>query len=52
MNWLGNLSIENQPGVEVVLSGAVRDQSELHGILARIRDLNLTLLAIEPVDKG
>lgn len=46
-SWFGNLSIENQPSGEAVLSGAIRDQSELHGILNRIRDLNLTLIAVE-----
>ncbi|MCZ7575025.1 MAG: hypothetical protein M5U01_41280 [Ardenticatenaceae bacterium] len=29
-----------------VLTGTVVDQPALHGILARIRDLNLTLLAV------
>lgn len=32
------------------LSGPVRDQAELHGLLAKIRDLNLTLLAVKQAE--
>jgi hypothetical protein len=31
---------------ETLLSGAVMDQAALHGLLARIRDLNLTLISV------
>ena len=31
---------------ETLLSGAVTDQAELHGILAKIRDLGLPLLMV------
>jgi hypothetical protein len=31
---------------ETVLAGAVADQAALHGLLARIRDLNLTLISV------
>jgi len=33
-----------------VLSGYVSDQSALHGILDRIRNMNLTLLSVEKLD--
>ena len=36
--WFGGLSLENQPDGGAVLTGEVSDQSERHGILARIRD--------------
>ncbi|MBK8034620.1 MAG: hypothetical protein IPO91_12200 [Chloroflexi bacterium] len=29
-----------------VLTGNVRDQTELHGLLARLRDLNLKLISV------
>lgn len=32
------------------MSGPVRDQSELHGMLTRLRDLNLTLLSLHCLD--
>jgi len=31
---------------DTLLSGAVTDQAALHGLLARIRDLNLTLISV------
>ena len=34
-------------GTETVLTGPVADQAALHGLLIRIRDLNLTLLSLE-----
>ena len=33
-------------GNETALSGLLPDQSALHGLLERIRDLNLTLISI------
>ncbi len=33
-----------------LLTGPIRDQAELHGILARIRDLGLTLVALQMLD--
>jgi hypothetical protein len=38
---------------ETMLTGPVTDQAALHGLLARIRDLNLTLLSVMRVkDEG
>ncbi len=37
------------PDGETLLTGAVTDQAALHGLLARIRDLNLTLLSVTRV---
>ena len=31
-----------------ILSGTVKDESMLHGILNRIRDLNLKLISVNP----
>jgi hypothetical protein len=38
------------PDGETTLSGAVADQSALHGLLTRIRDLNLTLISVNRID--
>ena len=35
-----------------VLTGAVPDQAALHGILTRIRDLNITIISIDRLDEG
>jgi hypothetical protein len=37
-------------GALTILTGKLEDQAALHGILNRIRDLNLTLLAVEQID--
>ncbi len=34
---------------ETILSGPVEDQAALHGMLGRIRDLNLTLISVNQV---
>jgi hypothetical protein len=33
-------------GSETLLSGSLPDQAALHGLLERIRDLNLTLISV------
>ena len=43
------ISIE---GGRTVLTGPVADQSALHGLLNRIRDLNLNLLSVERLTPG
>jgi hypothetical protein len=36
-------------GGETLITGAVADQAALHGLLARIRDLNLALISVTRV---
>lgn len=45
---LGGLEIRQDADGSTLLSGAVPDQSALHGILAPIRDLGLILISITP----
>jgi len=42
--------VEVEP-VETVLRGPVRDQSELHGLLARIESLGLELVEVKQVER-
>lgn len=44
------LSVTNLGSGETVLAGQVIDQAELHGLLAKIRDLGLTLVGLEKED--
>ena len=45
-NWFEGLDIQCGPGGESTLSGPVADQAALHGVLAKVRDLNLKLIAV------
>jgi hypothetical protein len=45
--WLEGMAITALENGETVLRGAVADQSALHGLLNRIRDMNLKLLYVE-----
>lgn len=48
-DWFEGLTVTPQAGGETLLTGPVRDQAALHGILARIRDLGLPLLSVERI---
>jgi hypothetical protein len=45
----GRLKMIHTQRGETVLTGPVADQAELHGILALIRDLNLSLISVTRV---
>jgi hypothetical protein len=48
-DWFEQMAISTEGGV-TVLKGPVADQAALHGLLIRIRDLNLTLLSVERIE--
>lgn len=48
-DWFEGLTITYRQTGETVLSGPVKDQSALHGLLAKIRDLNLTLISVAQI---
>jgi hypothetical protein len=45
--WFDEFTVARTKSGETLLIGSVVDQSALHGLLAKIRDLNLTLLSIK-----
>lgn len=47
--WFGGLAITNEGDGTTTLGGVVTDQSELHGLLAKVRDLGLTLVSVTPI---
>jgi hypothetical protein len=46
------LSLTNLPDGEAVIFGPLADQAALHGVLERIRDLNLTLISVNQSGDG
>ena len=44
--WFDGMTISNQPNGEAVLLGPLIDQAALYGLLIKIRDLGLPLLAV------
>jgi hypothetical protein len=50
--WFGNLTLSHEDDGTTTLRGAVTDQAELHGLLAKVRDLGATLLSVEATDSA
>ena len=48
--WLDGLSLTHEPDGTTVMRGPVVDQAALHGLLNRIRDLGLPLIAVTRID--
>ncbi len=48
MEWFEGLTISLEEDGNTLLSGTVVDQSALHGILKKIRDLGMPLLSVNP----
>ena len=49
-HWFEGMTIKHTAGGQTILSGEVVDQSALHGLLEKIRNLNLTLISVQKVD--
>ncbi|MEZ4657975.1 MAG: hypothetical protein R2911_10415 [Caldilineaceae bacterium] len=47
---LGDLALTYENEENTLLSGTIADQSALHGILAQIRNLGLTLLSVTRIE--
>jgi hypothetical protein len=45
-DWFDGLTLNQVGNNETMLTGRVADQPALHGVLAKIRDLGLPLLAV------
>ena len=49
ISWFSPLVVVNEANGEAILTGAIRDQAELHGLLDKVFDLNCTLLAVNRI---
>ena len=45
-DWFAGLNLTYLEGDATLLSGPLPDQAALHGLLERVRDLNLTLISV------
>ena len=52
INWFQGLTITLEEDGNTLLNGPVIDQSALHGILKKIRDLGMPLLSVNSVETG
>ena len=52
--WFENLTISQQPDGTTTLSGPVADQAALYGLILKLRDMGLPLLAVQSLtaDQG
>lgn len=46
--WFGGLTVVHEDDGTTTLRAAVADQAELHGVLAKVRDLGATLISVTP----
>ena len=50
-DWFGGLQVRLD-GTHTVIAGLLPDQPALHGLLAKVRDLGLTLISLRQLDAG
>ncbi len=46
--WFDGFMITNEANGTAVLTGAIVDQAALHGVLLKVRDLGIPLIAVNP----
>jgi hypothetical protein len=51
-DWFAGLQLTHLDGDQTLLSGSLPDQAALHGLLERIRDLNLRLISVTCSDQA
>jgi hypothetical protein len=50
MDWFEGLTITPEDGGETLLSGPVVDQAALYGLLKKVRDLGMPLVAVNRIE--
>ena len=54
LTWFEDMNVtvdESSSPVQTIISGPMRDQAALYGLISRIRDLGLTLLSVNRVEE-
>ena len=51
LTWFDEFTATQTASGETLLTGSIVDQSALHGLLSKIRDLNLTLISVNRIEK-
>jgi hypothetical protein len=47
--WFDGFTVTLEDDATTTLRGVVRDQAELHGLIAKVRDLGATLISVTPL---
>ena len=50
-DWFDGMAIIHEYNGETLLTGNLRDQAALHGILHKVRDLGIVLISVNPSEK-
>ena len=48
--WFDGFTLIHEDDGTSTLRGVVRDQSELHGLLGKVRDLGIPLISVTPLE--
>jgi hypothetical protein len=48
--WFDEMTLIREDDGTTTLRGLVTDQAALHGLLAKVRDLGITLISVEAID--
>ena len=51
-DWFGVLTVKREENGDTLLTGTMVDQSALHGLLRKVRDLGLPLISVNRVEPG
>ena len=49
-SWFEGVTITLEDNGDTLLTGVVKDQATLHGLLRKVRDLGLVLISVNPVE--
>ncbi|MBM3128623.1 MAG: hypothetical protein FJ009_08385 [Chloroflexi bacterium] len=51
-DWFDGMTITLEDNGDTLLTGKVVDQAALYGLLKKVRDLGMSLVAVSPVEHG